>query len=392
MATATAIEISAPASTIRSRRLAGRSWVVAAVACGCVVAFLVLHTWLKIRGYSHNVAQLRSNGVTGPTRSAQWTGQLQGVLADSGGIYFSMLLAAIAIGRRGPRVSMALPLVVWVGGPYLAGLLSGAHGVAPLPVGLEWSWLSATPHALDLWLGSLIDAALVMVPAFAMVGLHSRAPLTAPRWSRPRQSLVGAISLGLFGLWLLVELPRIYGVPGSSAFLTGLVPLAALFVFGAALDGAWRWRWPIVIAVAMLATNNFMQWAVYRFPMPVADLARAVAPFLAAALLGSAIRPANRLFARLEARPIEAVIACNALNIADALLTAVGVRGGLAIETNPIVNLIGLPTKIVVVALLSTALLRTRPRALIWPCVALAAVVLWHVCGFLAQTPFAWWT
>jgi hypothetical protein len=188
-----------------------------------------------------------------------------------------------------------------------------------------------------------------------------------------------------------VELPRLYGVP-ASGFLTDLVPLAALFAFGAALDDVWRWRWPIVIAVAVLVTNNVMQWAVYRLNMPAADLARAVEPFLAAALIGAAIRPTTRLFARLEARPIEAVIACNALNIADALLTAVGVHGGLAVETNPIVNMIGLPTKIVLVAVVSVALLRTRPRALIWPCAALAAVVLWHVCGFLAQTPVAWWT
>ncbi|MDQ1511368.1 MAG: hypothetical protein QOG50_3212, partial [Actinomycetota bacterium] len=79
--------------------------------------------------------------------------QLQGVLADSGGVYFAMVLATITIGRRGPRLVMALPLVVWTGGPYVVGLLSGAHGVVPLPIGLEWHWLSATPHAPDMWLG-----------------------------------------------------------------------------------------------------------------------------------------------------------------------------------------------------------------------------------------------
>jgi len=388
---AAAIDILVPASAVRSRRSAGRVRAVAALGLGCVLVFVVLHTWLKIRGYSHNVTQLRANGFTGPARSAQWTGQLQGVIADSGGVYLAMVLAAIAIGRRGPRVAMALPLLVWTAGPFVAGLLSGARGVAPLPVGWEWNWLSSTPHARDLWLGSIVDSALVLVPAFAVASLQPRASLPPLRHYRPRPSLVAAISVGLFGLWLLVELPRLYGAPGSG-FLTDLVPLAALFVFGAALDDDWRRRWPIVIAVAALATNNLMQWVVYRLHMPAADVARAVEPFLAAALLGAAIRPATRLFARLEARPVEAVIACNALNIADALLTAVGVHGGLAVETNPVVNAIGLPIKIVLVALLSAALLRTRPRALIWPCAALAAVVLWHVCGFLAQTPVAWWT
>jgi hypothetical protein len=261
----------------------------------------------------------------------------------------------------------------------------------PLPIGLEWHWLSATPHAPDMWLGTIVDSALVLIPAFAIASLPTRTPLPPLRLYRPSTSLVAAISVGLFGLWLLVELPRLYGVP-ESGFLTALVPLAALFVFGAALDDGWRWRWPIVIAVPVLATNNFMQWAAYGFHMPVADVGRAVVPFLAAALLGAAIRPTTRLFARLEARPVEALIACNGLNLADALLTAVGVHGGLAVETNPVVNTIGLPIKILLVGLLSGALARTRPRALIWPCAALTAVVLWHVCGFLAQTPIAWWT
>ena len=55
-------------------------------------------------------------------------------------------------------------------------------------------------------------------------------------------------------------------------------------------------------------------------------------------------------------------------------------------------RLIGLPVKVALVALLSVALFRERPRALIWPCAALAGVVVWHLAGFLAQTPFVWWT
>jgi hypothetical protein len=109
-------------------------------------------------------------------------------------------------------------------------------------------------------------------------------------------------------------------------------------------------------------------------------------------VFGASISPLIRVFQRLETHPTEALIACNVLNVTDALLTAIGVHGGIAVESNPLVNAMGLPLKILLVALVSAALVRTRPRALVWPCAVLAGVVLWHLAGFLAQTSVAWWT
>jgi hypothetical protein len=372
------------------------AFAVVALSALFVVAFLALHTWLSMRGWSQNVDRLRASGAPlGHVRRVPLLGSFRGVLADSGGVYFALLLAGVTIGRRGPRFSIAVPLLIWIAGPLVAGWLSGAHGpgpsVVPLPVGLEWSRLSATAGVFGAWLGSCVDGVLVLAPAFALTLLAPRASETSSRRVRPTSSDVAAIAFCVFGLLLVVELPRLYGVQ-TLGFLDDLVPYAAMFAFGAALPSRWRWRWPTVFAVPVLATNAFAQWAVWHVPESPMSLVRAVLPYLAAAVFGASIRPLIRVFQRLEAHPTEALIACNVLNVTDALLTAIGVHGGIAVESNPLVNAMGLPLKILLVALVSAALVRTRPRALVWPCAVLAGVVLWHLAGFLAQTSVAWWT
>ena len=187
-----------------------------------------------------------------------------------------------------------------------------------MPVGNEWFWLSGTGRALDAWLGTGVDSVLVLAPAFAAARLFSRAPAVPLRRFRPTPADIAAFGLGLFGVLLLVELPRLYGVPESS-FVSDLVPFAALFTVGAALSGRWRRRWLIVIVVPVLLTNDFMQWAVFRIPTPMADLLREILPLVFATALGASITPMRRAFARLESRPVEALIACNALNVVDAL-------------------------------------------------------------------------
>ena len=67
----------------------------------------------------------------------------------------------------------------------------------------------------------------------------------------------------------------------------------------------------------------------------------------------------------------------NALNLADALLTTVALRSGMAVEANPVVQLIGMPGKIVLVAVAGWLVYRLRPQALVIPIVALSLVVAW---------------
>jgi hypothetical protein len=69
--------------------------------------------------------------------------------------------------------------------------------------------------------------------------------------------------------------------------------------------------------------------------------------------------------------------ALNALNLADALLTTVALRTGVAVEGNPMVRAIGMPGKLVLVAAAGWLINRLKPRALIVPVAALGLTVAW---------------
>jgi hypothetical protein len=75
------------------------------------------------------------------------------------------------------------------------------------------------------------------------------------------------------------------------------------------------------------------------------------------------------------------LVMVNALNAADAILTDLSIRWGLATELNPVASLLGTWGKLALVAVASYLLYRIRPQALIWPTLALAAVVGYIVIG-----------
>jgi hypothetical protein len=75
--------------------------------------------------------------------------------------------------------------------------------------------------------------------------------------------------------------------------------------------------------------------------------------------------------------------AVNILNVADAILTDLAVRAGLATELNPVASAIGTPGKLALVGVASFLLYRIRPRALLWPTLALALVVAYIGIAFL---------
>ncbi|MDQ3982612.1 MAG: DUF5658 family protein [Actinomycetota bacterium] len=82
-------------------------------------------------------------------------------------------------------------------------------------------------------------------------------------------------------------------------------------------------------------------------------------------------------------RSIALVVALNALNLLDALLTFALTEAGVAREGNPLIGWLTLPGKIVLVAALSFLLWRLRPRALIVPVVAYALVICYTLAGAL---------
>jgi hypothetical protein len=71
----------------------------------------------------------------------------------------------------------------------------------------------------------------------------------------------------------------------------------------------------------------------------------------------------------------------NGLNLVDAALTMVVLRAGIALEANPFVRLIGLPGKLILVAVASAILVRLRPVALLIPIAGMLAAVGWTLTG-----------
>jgi len=79
--------------------------------------------------------------------------------------------------------------------------------------------------------------------------------------------------------------------------------------------------------------------------------------------------------------PLTLLVVVNVLNIADAVFTWVLVRRGTGEELNPIVDAIGLPGKVLGVAIGTYVLYRIKPDSLRWALIPLAAIVAYHVMG-----------
>ena len=75
------------------------------------------------------------------------------------------------------------------------------------------------------------------------------------------------------------------------------------------------------------------------------------------------------------------LLALNALNLLDAVLTYVVTSSGIAREGNPVVEAMTLPGKVVFVAGLSVLLWWLRPKALVVPLVGYVLVVCYTIAG-----------
>jgi hypothetical protein len=71
------------------------------------------------------------------------------------------------------------------------------------------------------------------------------------------------------------------------------------------------------------------------------------------------------------------------LNVLDGVLTELALDSGLATEGNPVVLTMGWPGKLAVVFVAGWLLALIRPKALVIPIVALAAVVVWTAAGLV---------
>jgi hypothetical protein len=107
-------------------------------------------------------------------------------------------------------------------------------------------------------------------------------------------------------------------------------------------------------------------------------------PYLLTVAAGISWAPLARLIGHLQRSSGSVLlVTVNVLNVADAVLTVHAVRHVGAVEANGIVKFVGLPAKMAIVGVATLVLSRTHKGALIWPPLALAAVVSWHLGGLL---------
>ena len=121
---------------------------------------------------------------------------------------------------------------------------------------------------------------------------------------------------------------------------------------------------------------------------PVVELPARVSPQVDPAPAAAPTGPARSALATLAGSPLALLLTVNVLNVLDAALTVLWIEMGIALEANPVVDAIGFPAKVVAVAIGSYVVYRLRPRWLLVPIAALAAVCVYHVVG--AAVVLAW--
>jgi hypothetical protein len=273
----------------------------------------------------------------------------------------------LALQGRGPL--SALPGASYFGATVAIPLLRGWGGVGPL------SWFL------------LLYLVLVSLPPIVLAAGVGRRP-ARPIDQAARGALV--VCLGLAGIvlfiWGMVEevLPSTLGD-------RGLIPLVetsvACFLFGL-LAGRSRpgWPWARLLVPALLVGSDLARLTPFLGGEPGSQvgnlLALPLGPAVLVTLAGSLWQPlGDRLRGDPRTSGFFLLVVVNGLNAADAVLTEVAVRTGQAAELNPVASGIGTVGKLALVGAASYLIYRIRPRALVWPAAALAAVILYHAAG-----------
>jgi hypothetical protein len=180
--------------------------------------------------------------------------------------------------------------------------------------------------------------------------------------------------------------------PTAQGFSLTFNVLIACFLFGAlAATRRPGWPWAPFVVPALLLSGDFASFALGRelvgepWP-PVRDILVSVPlmPAVLVTLVGSAWQPMSESFHRSPRKyPLFLLLALNALNVADALLTELGIRSGQVAELNPLISELGNVGKVVVVGGFSLLLYRLRPQALFWVLLPLTLVIAYHASGSL---------
>jgi hypothetical protein len=297
--------------------------------------------------------------------------------------FVAVALGALVLASR-TRWVWPLPALALVGAQLVVAVDGVSRGT-PQPLGVGW-FLSRSetggPMHSTLWVGAVVDLTLALAPALVLV-------LTSDRPTRRTLAATdtAVIALAVFGVLAYAQACAMRGT-GDTA-LREFVLLLPVLLFAVTLGTSSRW-WPLLggCFAAALVGGGEPGLALLRGST---DMSRGAAlgamrPAITVALLVGAWPLVTRWVRRAEERPWSLVVACNALNIADALLTSSALRAHEAVEANPVIHVIGLPAKVILVGVASVLVARWRPRLLLVPIVVLAAVFMWHLAG-IAMRP-----
>jgi hypothetical protein len=364
-------------------------WSPAAVAAACAAIFLITQ-WHVERPFF----------LTSGSR-VQWS-LARVYLAQDLSRFVALSLACAVLAVAGRRTVFWLPAVAYVLAPVILGWSDGncmTFSHVPAAVGIGWGPASSPGCFSDLaagWGPALMDLGLVLAPAGLLAFRPHRPDLARQGDGLPAPTVeirAATLAVGLFAGWALVW-AWAASAAGPESWGQVARPVAPLLGFGMALGTfRLRWSWALIVVPILLWTgwlalplnslHGFSSWTSvwdqFRWDLPYTW------PYLAVPVVGAAWLPTARALARLRTAPVASLIAVNALNIADALLTRFALEREGAVESNPLVRLISLPGKVLLVAALSWALWRQRPKTLPWLVLAFLAVLVWHVAGFFAS-------
>jgi len=368
-----------PASSAQSEARR-RNLLHLAVAMAAAEIFLFLHFILELRS-QHETWQFFAR-VHGQALARQIIGSIWPDLLAGMAVFVGIELSAVALAARGRTRTFWLPALVWVITPAVFGEVGLA---GRLPAALGSGWIAPVAYALKthhivriVWLGAFADLGLALIPAATIAFRSRERPVQR---SRTDPVLRGAaLGFCLFLLWLILS-TRATAV--DARFPWAEAPtMVPLFLFGLLLGmsrPARPWLWAAAV-VPLLLMTSWVEVFYYSGVGVVTTLAKSL-PWVGLTALGLAPGPLGVVLEAARDRRILLAVAVNVFNVGDAVLTfiethSIGVR-----EANPVINGIGLPAKILLVAVITLVLARRRPRVLLWPALALLGVVGWHIAG-----------
>lgn len=297
---------------------------------------------------------------TGPI--GMWTGlAAQSLLAVSGG----MLLPAV-VGRRAATTCFGALAAMAAGASVLPSLGRLSDGSLLLAVFFEHRMASL------LFRGVALTAAATIA---WRQRLYQRDDLT--RTSIAATATVAAVAAILLFWWS--NAAGLAGISIQRISLDVAVLLAAVAAFGATHR---RTAAAIAIVVVVIDPTVFLLAPFNGHLLAAVVQTAEVAATIAVPLL-LARWVASRQFTTDDMSDIALLVVANVLNIVDAVFTWFLLDSGTGEEMNPVIDIIGLPGKIVLVGIGTYVLYRLRPASLRWAIIPLAAITAYHVMGVL---------